>query len=63
MRGSFTLLRPRSGSNSNMTSSVIDREFDTQSLDKGLKNVWKWERLERKVGDELIERFICKNKN
>ena len=63
MRGYFTPLRPRSGSNSSMASRVIDREFDTQSLDEGLKNVWKWERLGRKVGDELIGRFISKNKN
>ena len=33
---------------------VVDRDFNTKTLDKGIKNVWKWEWLEKKVGEELI---------
>ena len=29
---------------------VVDRDFNTKTLDKGLKNVWKWEWLGEKVG-------------
>ena len=41
---------------------VVDRGFDTKTLDKGLKSVWKWELLGKKVGEELIGRFIRKIK-
>jgi len=41
---------------------VVDRNFNSKTLDKGLKNVWKWEWLEKKVGEELIGRFIRKIK-
>jgi hypothetical protein len=41
---------------------VVDHGFDTKTLDKGLKSVWKWEWLEKKVGEELIGRFIRKIK-
>lgn len=41
-------------------SRIVIRDFDTKKVDKGLKNVWKWEWLERKVGDELVGRFIRK---
>lgn len=43
-----------------MASNVVERDFDTKLLDKGLKNVWKWEWLERKVDKELVGRFIRK---
>jgi len=43
-----------------MASRIVDRDCDTRKVDKGLKNPWKWEWLERKVGDELICRFIWK---
>ena len=38
------------------------RDFDTKTLENGLKNVWKWEWLEKKVGEELIGWFIRKMK-
>jgi hypothetical protein len=41
---------------------VVDRDFDTKTLANGLKNVWKWEWLKKKVGEELIGRFIRKMK-
>jgi macrodomain Ter protein organizer (MatP/YcbG family) len=41
---------------------VVDRDFNTKTLDKGLKSVWKWEWLEKKVREELIDRFIRKIK-
>ena len=41
---------------------VIYRDFNTKTLPKGLKNVWKWEWLEKKVGEELIGRCIPKIK-
>ncbi|XP_053390209.1 prion-like-(Q/N-rich) domain-bearing protein 25 [Mercenaria mercenaria] len=37
-----------------MASRIVDRDFDTKSLDKGLRNGWKWEWLEKKVDGELI---------
>jgi hypothetical protein len=37
---------------------VVDHDFNTKTLDKGLKNVWKWEWLGKKDGEELIGRFI-----
>lgn len=43
-----------------MASRIVDRDCDTRKVDKGLKNPWKWEWLERKVGDQLIGRFIRK---
>jgi len=43
-----------------MASNVVERDFDTKLLDRGLKNVWKWEWLERKVDKELVGRFIRK---
>jgi hypothetical protein len=44
-----------------MASRVVDRDFDAKKADyKGLKNSWKWEWLEKKVGDELISEFIRK---
>ena len=33
---------------------VVDGDFNTKTLDKALKNVWKWEWLEKKVWEELI---------
>lgn len=39
---------------------IVDRDCDTKKVDKGLKNTWKWEWLERKVGDELVGRFLRK---
>jgi hypothetical protein len=41
---------------------VVDGDFNTKTLDKALKNVWKWEWLEKKVWEELIGRFIRKIK-
>jgi hypothetical protein len=41
---------------------VVDGDFNTKTLDKALKNVWKWEWLEKKVWKELIGRFIRKIK-
>lgn len=43
-----------------MLLCLVDQEVDTKFLEKGLKNIWKWEWLERKVNDELIGRFIRK---
>jgi hypothetical protein len=43
-----------------MASRIVDRDCDTRKVDKGLKNPWKWEWLERKVDDQLIGRFIRK---
>jgi hypothetical protein len=44
-----------------LASRVVDRDFDAKKADyKGLKNSWKWEWLEKKVGDELISEFIRK---
>lgn len=43
-----------------MASRIVDRDCDTRKVDKGLKNPWKWKLLERKVGDQLICRFIRK---
>ena len=45
-----------------MATKVVRREADvnTKVLDKGLKNIWKWEWLEKKVNDEPVRRFIRK---
>ena len=43
------------------SSVVVDRDFNTKTLDKGLKNVWKWEWLGKKVGEELIGRIYTTN--
>lgn len=42
---------------------VIEIDVDNiniKVIDKGLKNVWKWEWLEWKVEDEPVRRFIRK---
>ena len=45
-----------------MASRIIDRDYcDTKKLDKGLKNIWKWEWLEKKVDEELVGRFIIES--
>jgi hypothetical protein len=41
-----------------MASRIIDRDFDTKSIDKGLKNVWKWEWLERKVEGDFVGNLL-----
>ena len=45
-----------------MATKVVQREADvnTKVLVKGLKNIWKWECLEKKVNDEPVRRFIKK---
>ena len=43
-----------------MSSHVVDQEVDTKFKEKRLKNIFKWEWIERQVNDELIGRFIRK---
>ena len=45
-----------------MATKVVNRQENGNVLvDKGLKNPWKWEWLEKKVDGEPVRRFIRKH--
>ena len=45
-----------------MARRIIDRNgtITPKEIDKGIKNIWKWEWLEREVCGELVSRHIQK---
>jgi hypothetical protein len=44
-----------------MSAEVVQRgDSDVKVIDKGIKNTFKWEWLEKKVNDEFVSKYIRK---